>query len=287
MTTASATDPVIAFFAKFIFDELGIVYAPVNHYQLESRLKEAAKLSGCQTLEELHTQAKTRMTPSLKLLLLDLATNNETLFFRDPAVFQAIERVVLSPEALGASKRGSFRVWSAACSTGQETYSLSMILNGIMPRLPGGRFEIVATDISDRVLKQAEEGHYNQLQIQRGLPAPMLVKHFQQVGAGEAASSWKVKDELKRGISFKKLNLKDSFVGLGRFDLILCRNVMIYQSPEGKKEIVSRLYDCLENGGFLVLGAAESLIGISNSFEMVRTEKATIYRKTERLSKAG
>lgn len=279
----STSEAAIAFFAKFIFDELGIVYAPVNHYQLESRLQEAAKLSGCSTVDELHAQVRVQMTPAVKLLLLDLATNNETLFFRDPAVFQAIDALILKSDP---ARKVPFRVWSAACSTGQETYSLSMLLNEAGTRLPGGRFEIVATDVSERVLKLAEAGVYNQLQVQRGLPAAMLVKHFLQVAAGEAATLWRVKDELRRGVEFKKLNLKDSFAAMGRFDLILCRNVMIYQSPEGKRDIVARLHERLEPGGYLVLGAAESLIGISDDFEMVRTEKATIYRRVERLKKA-
>ncbi len=280
----STSEAAIAYFAKFIFDELGIVYAPVNHYQLESRLQEAAKLSGCATVDELHAKVRLAMTPAVKLMLLDLSTNNETLFFRDPAVFQAIDTLVLKADP---ARRQPFRVWSAACSTGQETYSLSMLLNGASQRLPGGRFEMVATDVSERVLKIAEAGVYNQLQVQRGLPAAMLVKHCQQVAGGEAATLWRVKDDLRKGVAFRKLNLKDSFSAMGRFDLILCRNVMIYQSPEGKKDIVSRLRDCLEPGGFLVLGAAESLIGISDDFEMVRTEKATIYRKVERMKRAG
>lgn len=284
MTTSEAA---IAFFAKFIFDELGIVYAPVNHYQLESRLQEAAKQFGFASVDELHAKSRVGMDLALKLLLLDLATNNETLFFRDPAVFQAIDDVVL--KALGADtvRKRPFRVWSAACSTGQETYSLSMLLNGALGRVPGGSFEIVATDISERVLRQAEAGVYTQLQVQRGLPAALLVKHFQQVASGESVATFRVKDELRRGLSFRKLNLKDSFAGMGRFDLILCRNVMIYQSPEGKKDIVARLYDCLEPNGYLILGAAESLIGINSDFEMVRTEKATIYRRVERLKKVG
>ncbi len=273
MTTS---DSIIAYFASLIFAELGIIYEHENYYQLESRLSDVAKQLDFSSIDDLYKAAQTSLTPAMKLLLFDFATNNETLFFRDHNAFSAIESVVL---ANPSPKNRPLRVWSAACSTGQEVYSLAILFEKIKDKMPYSGFEILASDISERALAQAQNGIYNQLQVQRGLTATQLLAYFHQISDKEASSEWQIKPEFKKHIRFCKLNLRDSFAKLDSFDLILCRNVLIYQSTKGKQDIIERLYSRLEDGGYLLLGAAESLLGISDAFEMVQTPKATLYQK--------
>lgn len=276
----------LKFFADFICKELGIVYQEANYYQLETRLVEVAQLFGLGSPEDLLKVAQQRMPADMKLMLLDVATNNETLFFRDPGVFEAIEQSVLK-DWVALKKLTPFRIWSAACSYGQEPYSLAMVMDKCSSQLSNG-YQIVATDISERALKAAEAGLYTQLQAQRGLPASYLVKYFSKAsGQQDTSYEWSIKPELKRFIRFQKLNLLDGFAALGQFDLILCRNVLIYQSVERKREIIKKLRAQLSATGFLVLGAAESLLGLSDDFDLVRYKNVSLYRPKQVLSKAS
>ncbi len=271
-------ETIIAFFAKLIASETGIVYLPENFYQLEARLADAAKQLEFASVEALYESSKSHLTAQAKLLILDLATNNETLFFRDSAVFAAVEEIVTRPENLNIQGR-PLRIWSAACSTGQEVYSLAMLFDKLGSKMQAPSYEILATDISERVLAHAEKGHYNQLQVQRGLSAQQLVHNFRQVTMEDGSFQWEVRENLRQHIEFRRLNLLDSFAKLGNFDLILCRNVLIYQSTEGKKDIVRRLHACLNPGGFLILGAAESLLGLNDDLVLSRVGEATAYQK--------
>lgn len=275
----------LRFFAEFIRRELGIVYQEANFYQLETRLEEVARQCGLESAEALFREAKVRVSPQVRLLVLDIATNNETSFFRDPPAFKAIEELVLK-EFLSKPPRAPLRIWSAACSFGQEPYSLAMLLEPHRSSLPFG-FHITATDVAERVLAAAERGLFTQLQVQRGLPAQLLAKHFTKSRPEETSYDWQIRPDLKQRITFCKLNLLDSFASLGPFDLILCRNVLIYQSIERKREIVGKLLGRLNPRGFLILGAAESMLGISDDFEIVRADNATLYRSRPLLSKSA
>lgn len=161
-----------------------------------------------------------------------------------------------------------------------------MLFDRLRDKLPGRDFEILATDISERALDNARSGTYTQLQVQRGLPAAMLVRYFERSPDAQKFD-WTVKAELKRNLTFRKLNLLEPFVGMGPFDIILCRNVLIYQTVEKKKEIVAKMHKALAPDGYLILGAAESLIGISDDFELVRADRATLFQKRDRAVKAG
>jgi chemotaxis protein methyltransferase CheR len=275
----------LRFFAEFIRRELGIVYHEANFYQLETRLEEVARQCGLPSADELYREAKVRISPQVRPLLLDIATNNETSFFRDPPAFKAIEELVLK-EFLTSQPRTPLRIWSAACSFGQEPYSLAMLLEPHLSLLPFG-YQITATDIADRVLTAAERGLFTQLQVQRGLPANLLARHFIKSRPEDTAYDWQIRPELKQRISFKKLNLLDNFSSIGPFDLILCRNVLIYQSVERKREIVAKLLGRLSPRGFLILGAAESMLGVSDDFDLVRADKATLYRARPPLSRSA
>jgi chemotaxis protein methyltransferase CheR len=277
----------LKFFSDYIFQQLGIVYQEANFYQLDTRLQEIAGQLGFSDSEQLYVAASKLISAQMKLMILDIATNNETLFFRDPAVFDEVEAMIVGRMAELTSRASPFRVWSAACSYGQEPYTLAMLFEKIKAREPKFNYTIVATDISERALNSAAQGRYTQLQVQRGLPAMMLVKHFEKLNAGETQYEWGVKADLKKNIQFKKLNLLEPFGSLGPFDLVLCRNVLIYQKVERKKEILHKIYDRMENNGSLILGAAESLIGISDRFELIRTPKTTFFRKTLAAKKAS
>lgn len=272
---------VMKFFAEFIRSEIGIVYEEVNFYQLEQRLQDVAKRLGYASVELMYEEARRTFPSTMKALLLDAALNHETMFFRDPAIFHAIRDTVLAA-AKSSSQRVPFRIWCAACSFGQEVYSLAMMLQQAKD-LPSGGYEIVATDISAKALSIASEGVYTSLQIQRGLTQNELDMYFSRL----QNDRWQVKSFLKNHVQFQKLNLLEPFAQLGTFDLILCRNVLIYQAVPKKQEIIHRICDRLSSGGFLILGSSESLLGLSNAFNIVRMSGATLFQKTDLHKEAG
>lgn len=275
----------LRFFAGFIESEIGIVYSEVNYYQLESRLEDIAKQLGVRDPVELWERARTQgISGSLKLLLIDIATNNETSFFRDPNVFQAIRSILIESAPTNHPDR-PFKIWSAACSTGQELYSLAILLSEVREK-HGFYYTVLATDISERVLKRAQDGIYSHLEVQRGLTQEQLGRHFKveepHGSSDEPYKTWRVRSELKYNMSFMKLNLLEPWRGVEVYNLILCRNVLIYQTVENKKKVLSKLYDHLAPGGYLVLGGAESLIGLFDELEYVTKEGAVVYKKPQK-----
>ncbi|MES2745165.1 MAG: protein-glutamate O-methyltransferase CheR [Bdellovibrionota bacterium] len=270
---------IVKFFADYVSSQLGIIYSETNYYQLETRLADVAKAMNFPTVEDLYVHAQKGISVQLKNLLLDFATNNETLFFRDPPAFAAIEKAIESNAGLWKSRPEPFRVWSAACSYGQEVYSLAMILDRMRTLLPASGYEIVATDVSSRALKAAEEGIYSEMNVARGLDPVLRDRYFLKQENTRGETEWRARAELRRGMKFINQNLLDSFDHLGSFDMILCRNVLIYQTTDSRKGIVSKLYNRLRPGGIFILGSSESLLGISEEFETERHERATLYRR--------
>ena len=215
------------------------------------------------------------MPVALKELLLDLATNNETSFFRDQKIFKAIGKVVLNAVSGNALNTRRLDIWSAASSTGQEAISLSILINEYnLSAKDKVDYSILATDISERVLSRAKDATYTQLEVQRGLSEALLAKYFQRI-----EDRFQAKSEIRRHIEFKKLNLKEAFPFSQKFHLVLCRNVLIYQNVERKKDILNRIAATLVPRGFLVLGSGESLLGVSSDFESENVDGAIIYRK--------
>lgn len=272
---------ILSFFAKYVERELGIIYAEHNFFQLQTRLEEIASMQKLAGVEGLYEVVKAGcVAPSLRQVILDIATNNETSFFRDPRVFSAIESVVV-PDIVKKIPAGEkMRIWSAASSYGQEAFSTAILIREMMRNsaasLPD--YEISATDISARVLDRAKTGRYSQLEVGRGLTPDLLSRYFRQ----EDENFWTVSSELQSRVSFRQQNLKEPFATAQKFHLILCRNVLIYQRVESKIEILNRLNACLHPEGYLILGAGENLIGLSDAFELVPADGCVLYRPQAR-----
>src|SRR6202035_702165 len=188
-------------------------------------------------------------------------TTNETFFFRDKIPFDHLREAVLSALVRARANRRALRIWCAASSTGQEPYSIAMCVKEFAA-LAGWRVEILATDLSQAVLEKSRAGIFSQFEVQRGLPIQMLVKHFTQIG-----ELWQINPDIRSMVQYRQLNLLHDFSQLGRFDVIFCRNVLIYFDQETKARIFERLSKVVEPDGFMVLGAAESVVGISDAFK--------------------
>lgn len=268
----------LRFFSSYIERELGIVYSDFNDFQLVRRLEEIAVLLDCPSIDALFVRAQKGICSDFRKMILDVATNNETSFFRDPRVFEMIETHLLPALAQKAVQKKRLSIWCAASSTGQEPISLSIMLKEYEKRHKIClNATITATDISHRVLEKARSSTYTQLEIQRGLPARHMIQYFQKLPNGQ----WKAKDEIAQSIQYHELNLKSAFPFKESFDLILCRNILIYQSVESKKAIVERILAVLANDGQLVLGAGESLLGITSLCEPHTVSGAIYYKKPQ------
>ena len=269
---------ILTFFAEYIEKESGIIYAEHNYYQLQNRLEDISKLMGFTNVEHLHEAAKVEIQGPLRQFLIDFATNNETSFFRDTNLFKAIENQILVPLLQKNGPFQNIRIWSAASSTGQEAITLAILLKEFnLKNKSEFNFTILGTDISERALRTAREGTYSQLEVQRGLPTPLLVKYFQKT----AEDRWQVKPEISKHIEFKKLNLKMPLPIMPSFQLVLCRNVLIYQAVEAKSVIIERISEKIAPGGYMALGSGESLIGLTNRFETLSKDNAILYRLKE------
>jgi chemotaxis protein methyltransferase CheR len=251
------------FIATLVRERSGLVLASDKTYLVESRLAPIARRDGFPSIDDLVSAIRVRRDSPLTDAVVDAMTTNETFFFRDKTPFDIFETTVL-PELIARKRGGTIRVWCAAASTGQEPYSLAMIADAMGPRMGGCKLEIVGTDISERCLEKAKAGTFTQFEVQRGLPVTMLVKHFKKDG-----DTWRIDDKLKTNIRFRPMNLLDDFRGLGRFDVIFCRNVLIYFDTPTKKQVLERMSSQVEGPGYLVLGAAETVLGVTDTFKPV------------------
>jgi chemotaxis protein methyltransferase CheR len=208
-------------------------------------------------------------------IVVEAMTTNETFFFRDKLPFDHLSEEIIPALAQARAARRSLRIWSAACSTGQEPYSIAMCLKEAGPLLAGWRVEIVATDLSLAVLEKSKSGLFSQFEVQRGLPINLLVKYFKQLG-----EVWEIAPELRAMIQFRQLNLLQDFSQLGSFDLIFCRNVLIYFDQPTKISIFERLAKRMEPDAYLALGAAETVVGLTDAFKP-HPERRGIYRPNQ------
>ena len=250
-----------------------IVLEPGKEYLVESRLIPLARAEGKETIAELVTGLRADRTGQLLTKVVDAMTTNETLFFRDGHPFETL-RTTLLPEMLEARRAtGRLDIWCGASSSGQEPYSLAMILSELMPRFPGMRTSLLATDINDEMLTRTAEGRYSQLEVNRGLPIAKLVEHFDKVG-----THWVAKPALRAMIQTRNLNLAEPLPAFGPFDLVFMRNVLIYFDTDTKRAILERVRRVLRPDGYLFLGAAETTLTIDDAWERVTLGPTTAYR---------
>jgi chemotaxis protein methyltransferase CheR len=239
----------------------GLVLSSEKHYLVESRLLPVARRAGLFNLTGLVAKLHGPESESLIVEVVEAMTTNESFFFRDKIPFDHFRETIMPAllTARAASRR--IRIWCAAAATGQEPYSLAIALKEMGKDLRDWRIEIVATDLSTEVLEKAKSGIYSQFEVQRGLPALMLIKYFAQVG-----ETWQIAPEIRGMVKFLPLNLLNDFAHLGRFDLVLCRNVLIYFDQATKIGVLERIAGVTERDGFLVLGGAETVVGLTDRF---------------------
>jgi chemotaxis protein methyltransferase CheR len=263
---------------KSLKQRSGLVLAADKQYLVESRLLPVARKAGLVNLTALVNQLK-RGDESLMTAVIEAMATNESLFFRDKVPFYHFTSIIMP--ALIAARRSTrtIRIWCAAASTGQEPYSLAMCLKEMEDDFAGWRIELLASDLSGEALEKARQGLYTQFEVQRGLPIQFLVRYFKQVG-----ELWQVVPELRAMVKYRQLNLLWDFSHLGTFDLIFCRNVLIYFDPPTKVDVLDRLAGATASDGYLVLGAAETVVGLTDSFKVVG-EKHGLYAPNERSSR--
>lgn len=242
----------------------GLVLSEDKAYLLESRLNPVARKWGLSGFDELAQQVRKGNDEKLLVDITEAMTTNESFFFRDQKPFDQFRDVVLPYLLEHRAAKKSIRIWCAAASSGQEPYTLAMLLKEAQAKLSGWKVEIIGTDISQEILDKAKEGIYSQFEVQRGLPINLLVKYFTQV-----EDRWKLNDEIRNMVAFRKFNLLDSMSGMGQFDVIFCRNVLIYFDQPTKTQVLDQMSGLLANDGFLYLGGAETVLGISDRFLLI------------------
>jgi chemotaxis protein methyltransferase CheR len=247
---------------KLLRERSGLVLSAEKQYLAESRLLPVARKHGLSTLAELVGELKTTTAATLTVEVVEAMTTNETFFFRDKIPFEHFRATVLPALIAARAREKRIRIWCAAASTGQEPYSLAMTLKGMGAALAGFRVEILATDLAGDVLARAKAGIYSQFEVQRGLPIQLLVKFFCQVG-----EAWQIAPEIRAMVQFRPLNLLNDFSPLGTFDLVFCRNVLIYFAQDTKIGVLNRIARQMPADGYLALGAAETVIGLTDSFK--------------------
>jgi chemotaxis protein methyltransferase CheR len=246
------------FLRKLLKDRSGLLLSSDKQYLIESRLLPLARKAGLSGIGELVQKIKTGVEP-LIVDVVEAMTTNETFFFRDKVPFDHVRDTVLPQLLKVRANRRSLRIWCAAASTGQEPYSLAMLLKDALPA--GWRAEIVATDLSLEGLEKAKAGIYSQFEVQRGLPIQLLVKHFKQVG-----DVWQLNPDIRAMVRYQQANLLQDFSHFGVFDIIFCRNVLIYFDQPTKIDVFGRMQRVNEPDGFLFLGAAETVIGLTDAY---------------------
>lgn len=268
------TKEVKDFFFTCLHKESGLVLDDSKSYLLESRLEPLAAQEGFHSLEELGKNLMRKPSSALLQKVVEAMTTNETSFFRDRIPFDILKNQIM-PNLLKTNQRGrKIRIWSACCSTGQEPYSISILLSEIGTQIKEWDIQILATDIDQKVLQHAQGGAYSQYEVQRGLPILYLTRYFTKCEA-----TWTVRPEIRKRIEFKTLNLLADFSFFGIFDVIFCRNVLIYFDVNTKKKILEQMAQMLSPSGVLFLGSTETSYGVTDKITRVQAEKGHYYKK--------
>ena len=261
------------FVAKLLKDRSGLVITRDKAYLLESRLTPVARKRGLKGLDDLVSGLRTAGEDLLREVT-EAMTTNESFFFRDIKPFEQFKAMVLPAMLAARGTKKTLRIWSAASSSGQEAYTLAMVLKEEGAKLAGWKIEILGTDISTEMLEKAKAGLYSQFEVQRGLPIQLLVKYFKKT-----AEMWQIDPAIRAMVQFREYNLLHDLKPLGQFDVVFCRNVLIYFDQPTKTRVLDNMSRVMPDDGFLYLGGAETVLGISDKFKPV-PEQRGVYATT-------
>jgi chemotaxis protein methyltransferase CheR len=263
---------------NYIKNISGINLDESKAYLIESKLGPLVEELGCRSYSELNFKALSDPGNQISNLIIDAITNKETFFFRDKTPFELLKYKLLPDHIRRCSNPSSalpfsLDIWSTACATGQEVYSIAMVVKEILPDLDKWRIKILGTDISDTAIAQSNHGRYSQFGIEKGIPPEKVSRFFNPDG-----DFWRIKDEIRAMVSFKKFNIMHLFADLGKFDIIFCRNVAIYFSPEDRESLFNRIADQLNPNGVVILGSTESLYCESNRYKRLKNNNTVYYQ---------
>ena len=258
---------------NFVRTEAAIVLEPGKEYLVESRLLTLARKENIASIDELVKQLRSEGKNGLYRKVIDSMTTNETSFFRDLHPFEALKKTILPELLTRRAAERQLNIWCGAASTGQESYSVMMLISEHFPELHKWQINFIATDLCTEVLARARAGRFSQLEVNRGLPATLLVKYFTRCG-----NEWELREDLRRRVDFREMNLVKDWPLLPPMDIVFLRNVLIYFDVETKKGILAKTRRLLRPGSFLLLGGAETTFNVDDAFERVMLEKTTCYR---------
>lgn len=273
MTTATLTPDAISFVCTMVRERSAIELEASKSYLIEARLLPLAKQNGFASTNDFIQGVRVKRQPDLERKLVEAMTTNETSFYRDTHPFTALRTTIIPEMCKQREAKRSLSIWSAACSTGQELYSVAMLIREHFPNLNTWNVQLVGTDLSEEVLSRARAGKFSQIEVNRGLPAPLLLKYFDRDGM-----TWQIKPEIRSNASFTKLNLIERWPTLPQMDIVFLRNVLIYFSPDTKREILRKVRQVMSPHAILFLGAAETTMGLDTSFERVEVSQSVFYR---------
>lgn len=273
MTPSPIADDALDFVCTLVRDRSAIELEASKSYLIEARLAPLAKQHGFESATAFIHDVRVKRRSEWERQLVEAMTTNETSFFRDLHPFEALRKKLLAEIIAKRSGVRTLNIWSAACSTGQELYSVAMMLREHFPQLADWNVNLVGTDLSDEVLNRARTARFTQIEVNRGLPAAMLVKYFERDGI-----HWKLRDDVRRMASFMKLNLIERWPPMAKMDVVFLRNVLIYFSADTKKSILRKVRETMAPDATLFLGAAETTMNLDSSFERVPFENSVHYR---------
>lgn len=273
MTATSITETDFNYVRGLMRERSGIVLEPGKEYLLESRLSPVARREGFASLQALMTHLRTKPLNGLHQTVVEALTTNETSFFRDFHPFEALRQEILPRLMVKRSSERRLRIWCGACASGQEPYSIAMLLRDQFPALDVWLLQIIATDLSTAMLERAQRGRYSQSEVNRGLPAALLIKYFKKAGV-----EWELRDEIRQMVEFHQMNLASWWPALPEMDIIFMRNVLIYLDTETRKAILSKVRRLLRPDGYLFLGGAETTFSIDSSFTHVQFGQSVCYQ---------
>ncbi len=268
------TTAELDFLRKLVREKSGIVLGEDKNYLLDSRLLPVARAAGLAGLSALVAQMRAQPHGALTRLVLEAMTTNETFFFRDVYPFEALEKTVMPDLLIKRQATRTLNIWCGAASSGQEPYSIALVLRDRFPQLMNWKITFIATDLASEVLAKARAGRYSQMEVARGMPPALLAKYFSNVDG-----AWQVREDLRKLIDFRELNLLDNYTGIPHCDLVFMRNVLIYFDVDTKRAILGKIRKLLAPDGYLFLGGAETTLNIDDHYERLQLDRAGCYRQ--------